>query len=382
MRIFLILAVLMAMGSVAAAQAGTPQTSKSAQGAAKKPATPAKKSPAGGSQSVITIENLCPARQPKPTPCKTVITKDEFERIMNAIRPNLPPGARMQLAQSYAELLTFAAQAEKAGLDKTPEFQEQIKLRRLQSLAMAYNRYLQEKYAKPSEAELEKFYNENKPAYEEITLKRMHIPKPISSGEKKPAMDEAATKAMAERTRERAAAGEDFDKLQQEAIAAVNPEAAKTAAPPTSIGPRRRGTLPPPQEAQIFELAAGQVSPLFDERYGFFIYKVESKRVVPLAEVKTQIARQLEEQKMRDAVEKTISLVKTTFEQNYFKPPEPAQAPAAAPATPAPAAPAPTAGADKEAPKQEPPAATPPSPPPQQQQTPPPIGSAPTAPPK
>lgn len=381
MRIFRILAVLMAMGSVAAAQAGTPQTSKSATGAAKRPAAQATKSPAGGSQAVITIENLCPARQPKPTPCRTVITKDEFERVINAIRPNLPPGARMQLAQSYAELLTFASQAEKAGLDKTPEFQEQLKLRRLQSLAMAYNRYLQEKYAKPSEAELEKYYNENKPAFEEITLKRLHLPKAVSSGEKKPAMDEAATKALAEKMRERAAAGEDLDKLEQEAIAAVNPEAAKTAAPPTSMGPRRRGTLPPQQEAHLFELVVGQVSPLFEEPSGFFIYKVESKRVVPLAEMKTQIARQLEEQKMRDAVEKTIGLVKTTFDQSYFKPPEPPKAPAAAPSAPAAPAPTPAAGADKGAPKQEPPAATPPSPP-QQPTPPPPSGTAPTAPPK
>ncbi len=395
MRNLRILAVLLSLGSVAAAQGVPSQTSKSATGAAKKPVAKAAKDSSAGSQPVITIENLCPPRQPKPTPCSTVVTKDDFERVIKVVGPNLPPGRRMQVASRYADLLTFANQAEQAGLDKTPQFQQEMeqlrrdlqeesRLRRLQALAMAYDGYLRAKYGKVSDAEVEKYYNENKAAYEEITLKRVFVRKVHAQADKKPALDEAATKALAEKLRERAAAGEDIDKLQQEATAAVTPEAANLPTPVTGMGARRRGSLPPDQEPKIFELSAGQASPVFEEPSGFFIYKVETKRVLPLeGEVKTQISRQLEEQSVRDAIEKTARQVKTKFDESYFKPPEPAKAPNAAPAppaAPAQAAPAAAAGGDKGTAKEAAPAATPPAPP--QQTTSPPSGPAPAAPPK
>jgi parvulin-like peptidyl-prolyl isomerase len=320
-----ILALAALLACAAAAQTGAP----AAPAAAEKPAAPHPASDSmDASAPVITIENLCPA--PKPgTPCKTIVTKGEFEHILQSVRPNLPPGARMQIAQRYAELLTFAEKGEQAGVEKTPEFQDQLKLMRMQALAGAYNHYLQEKYAKASDAEIEKYYKDNQPAYEEITLRRIYIPKPVTAGEKKPAMDEAATKALAQKIQARAAAGEDFDKLQQEVHAAAEPDAAKGAPISTSLGPRRRGQLPKSQESVLFDLAPGKVSEVIEEPAGFFLYKVESKQVLPLDKVKAQIARQLEEQKLRDAMQDAIGSVKTTFNEAYFNVPAEGSAPAA-----------------------------------------------------
>lgn len=319
-----ILALAVILACAAAAQTGTPAGPSSAGKPAAAAAAPAA---VPDSEPVITIENLCAQAKPGPA-CKTVITKGEFERILNSVRPNLPPGARMQIAQKYAELLTFAEKGENAGVEKTAEFQEQLRLMRIQALASGYSRYLQDKYTKVSDAEVEKYYKENLPAYEEVTVRRIYIPKPPTGGDKKPPLDEAATKAMAEKLQARAAAGEDFDKLQEEAYTAANPGASRNA-PSTSLGPRRRGQLPPAQERAIFELAAGKVSSLMDEPAGYFIFKVESKEVLPLEKVKAQIARQLEEQKMRDAIQETVSSVKTSYNENYFKvPAEPGPAPA------------------------------------------------------
>ncbi len=93
LKIFALVAVF---ACAAAAQTAKPAAPSSAEKAAKSPATPA---PADASEPVITIENLCP--NPKPgAECKTVITRGEFERILGAVRPNLPPGARMQIAQN------------------------------------------------------------------------------------------------------------------------------------------------------------------------------------------------------------------------------------------------------------------------------------------
>ena len=328
-----ILALAAVFACAAAAQTVAPAPSA---GAEKPVAPPPASDSVDASAPVITIENLCPA--PKPNiPCKTVITKGEFERILNSVRPNLPPGARMQIAQRYAELLTFAEKGEQAGVERTPEFQDQLKLMRMQALAGAYNHYLQEKYAKASDAEVEKYYKDNQPAYEEITLRRIYIPRPVAAGEKKPALDEAATKALVEKIRARAAAGEDFDKLQQEAQTAANPEAPKGAPNSTSLGPRRRGQLPKSQESVLFDLAPGKVSEVMEEPAGYFIYKVDSKQVLPLDKVQGQIARQLEEQKLRDAVQDAIGSVKTTFNEAYFNVPpgsEAAPAPASKGAEP------------------------------------------------
>ncbi len=328
MYFFKILALAAVLACAAAAQTENPAP----PAAAEKPATPAQTAaPVNASEPVITIENLCP--DPKPgAECKTVVTKADFERILGAVRPNLPPGARMQIAQKYVELLTFAEKGEQAGVERSPEFQEQLQLMRMQALAGAYNRYLQEKYAKATDTEVEKYYKENLPAYEEVTLRRIYIPKPVKAAEKKPALDEAATKALADKLQSRAAAGEDFDKLQQEAYIAANPETPKTAATPTTLGPRRRGQLPKSQESAIFELAAGKVSPVLEEAAGYFIYKVESKETLPLEKVKGQIERQLEEQKFRDVMQDTLSSVKTTYNEAYFKVPAASETAPAAPA--------------------------------------------------
>ncbi len=325
MHSFKMLALAAAFACAAAAQTEAP---KPAAPNHKPKAPAAAPAPVDAAAPVITIQNLCST--PKPgADCKTVITKAEFERVLNAIRPNLPASARTQLAQRYVELLTFAEKAEQAGLDKSPEFQQQLQMMRMQALAAAYSRHLQENYGKASDPEVEKYYLENKPAYEEVTLKRIYIPKPPAGDEKKPPLDEAATKALTEKIQARAAAGEDLDKLQAEAFAAANPEAPKNAAPQTTLGPRRRGQLPAAQENVIFELAPGKVSQVLEEPTAYFIYKVESKQVLPLEQVKAQIARQLEEQKMRDAVQQTLGSVKTTYNENYFKPPaEPEPKPA------------------------------------------------------
>ena len=310
------LALAAVLAGAAAAQTAAPQASHP-----KKAEAPAASSaPQDANEPVITIENLC-AKPKASAECKTVVTKAEFDRILGTVKGNVPPNARMQLAQRYVELVTFADKAEQAGLEKSPEFQETFKLLRMQALATAYTHHLQDTAAKVSDADVEQYYAQNKPAYEEVTLKRIYIPRPVSRGDKKPPLDDAATKALAEKIQARAAAGEDMDKLEQEVYVAENPDASKDTAPPTTLGPRRRGQLPATHESKIFDLAAGQASPLLEEPSGFFIYKVESKQVLPLAQVKPQIARQLEEQKMKDAVEQTISSVKATFNDSYFKPP-------------------------------------------------------------
>lgn len=55
-----------------------------------------------------------------------------------------------------------------------------------------------------------------------------------------------------------------------------------------------RGDLKPQLEAQVFELAEGQVSPVIETEDGFHLLRVEGRRIRPFEEVQEQVRRRLE----------------------------------------------------------------------------------------
>src|SRR5207244_12606974 len=72
---------------------------------------------------VITSKNVCDnatAEAAKSADCKTVVTRAEFERLLNAVAPQIPANARRQVATKYANLIVMAHEARKMGLDKVP----------------------------------------------------------------------------------------------------------------------------------------------------------------------------------------------------------------------------------------------------------------------
>ena len=236
---------------------------------------------------------------------------------MNAVVPKnrrteLPPTAKQQIAQQFTTLLVMATTAQKRGIEhKDPNVQEALKLSRQQVLAQSLNQDLMEQ-ATPSEAEIKKYYDDNPSAYDEVTLLRLYIPKATTTG--KPG-DADAEKAAAEKLRARAAAGEDFDKLQKEAFASQpNPQ----GAPSAQMGPRRRGAMPAEQESAIFSTPAGSVTQLFDNPAGWYVYKVVSKRAVPLTDVKEEILHKLQQQRYMDARNAITNSVEPEFNEKYF----------------------------------------------------------------
>ena len=148
-------------------------------------ATPAPKSstPAGETgpeAAVITIPGICsPAKGVKVAPanCKKVVTRAEFERLVNAIQPAMVPFARKQLATRYAMALVMANKAHQLGLDQSQKYNDLVNLARLQILAQEMQKSLQEKASKVSDKEIEDYYKNNVPAYEEVSLQRIFIPK-------------------------------------------------------------------------------------------------------------------------------------------------------------------------------------------------------------
>ncbi len=310
--------------------------------------------------AVITINGVC-APQPKaaaakgtaakpaaktpasktPADCKTVITKAEFEKLANSLSPNVTPQMKKQLSTLLPTAIAMSNEAKKRGLDKTPQYQETLKFMKMQILKNELTRNIQEEAANVSQTKIEGYYKQNPEAYEQYNLDRLFVPRtkqePPETKEEREAdqklseeqqkAKEAAERAKAEEAeqamskladslRERAAAGEDFVKLQKEAFDAAG---MKIESPTVNL-PKVRRTGLPPAHATVFDLKQGEVSQVINDAGGHYIYKLESKTVLPLDQVKDEIHNTLQTQANRDAMEKINNSFKVETNEAYFGP--------------------------------------------------------------
>lgn len=332
-RTLVVLALTLTAGmaeSQSSSTAPKPRTAPPGQAsAAKKSPSSAAQSASGPSESVITIDGLCsapaagraPVAAPAPANCKTVITKQQFEDLLNVVNPNhqpIPAAQRQQLAQRYVDLLIFADAARKAGIEKKPQFQEAIRVQRMAVLQQVFLQDLEEQYKTPSADEIEKFYKDNVSKFEEVKLHRIAIPKTNPAGQGDKEEFEKKAQQVANDTREQAAKGEDPDKLQKAAydsLGLTNPPGS------TDFGKRKRGLFPPAEEQDIFALQAGGVTKVETGPAGFTIWKVDEKQTIPLDQVREEISRNLSQQKMRAKVDSIKAGVHPDFNKAYFAPP-------------------------------------------------------------
>ena len=141
-------------------------------------------------------------------------------------------------------------------------------------------------------------------------------------------------KDEADKLRARAAAGEDFSKLQQEAYDSAGMKLKANNTPVEKV----RKTALPPTDAAIFDLKKGEVSQVFNNPQGYMIYKVEDFQDQPLADVREEVSRTLQNEKVKkamEAVQKTAAS-DTTYDDAYFGTPASAPPTLRNPGEPAP----------------------------------------------
>jgi len=358
-----------APGTPPAQQAGAPENMARPQAPAQPPDTSAAVPPEA---AVITVNGVCPAK-PKPaaakaaagtaaksataektttTPtgeCKTVITKAQFEKLASGVAPNMTPQLKKQLASVLPRLIAMSNAAEKKGLDKTPRFAETMKFAKMQILTNELQRNIQEDAAKVPPADVEKYYKDHPDGFEQFNLDRLFVPRTkqeteakedddkdkgeklsdeaqkAKQAEEKAKADEAeqAMTKLAESLRVRAAAGEDFPKLQKEAFEAAG---MKIESPTVNL-PKVRRTGLPPAHAAVFELKAGEVSQVINDSGGHYIYKINSKETLPLDQVKDEIHSKLQNDRTREMMDKVNSSFKVVTNEMYFGPGGPAMQP-------------------------------------------------------
>jgi bifunctional DNA-binding transcriptional regulator/antitoxin component of YhaV-PrlF toxin-antitoxin module len=317
------------------------------------PKSPATHAPSTGAKAnesevapdapVITVPGVCHsssshAKAAAPAgkeDCKTVITRAQFEALANALQPNMNAQTKRRLAEVYPRLLVMAQEARKRGLEDKPAFKELVQFNRLQILSQELGRNLKEEADNVSPADIEKYYKDNPEAFEQASLLRIYVPKEkqepptkadtdakedaaedTAKNAEKEKADEEAMKKVADDIQKRAAAGEDFDKLQKEAYASAGIQGAPA---PTNIGKMTRSQIPVNQRS-VFDLKVGDVSQLFTEPNGYYIYKLASKETKPLDQARDEIRTTLAQQRLQDAMAKYQQENKATLNDAYFGP--------------------------------------------------------------
>jgi chemotaxis protein histidine kinase CheA len=352
------------LGTLAWGQAapGTPPPPQAMPGqAASVPADTSASVPADA--AVITVIGVCPAEgkpaaakstAAKPVTqakapadktasadCKTVITKAQFEKLASAVAPTVTPQVKKQLASVLPRFIGMSAQAKKRGLDKTPQFEETVKFAKMQILTTELQRSIQDEAAKISPEDLENYYKEHADTFEQFNVDRLFVPrtkqpdaeekeqddkdeklsdeaKKAKEAEEKAKADEAeqAMSKLAESLRVRAAAGEDFAKLQKEAFEAAG---MKIESPTVNLPNVRRTGLPPGHSA-VFDLKAGEVSQVISDSGGHYIYKLISKEEMTLDQAKNEIHSKLQNDRTREMMDKVSNSFKVETNESYFGP--------------------------------------------------------------
>lgn len=313
------------LAQTAGAQTAVAPAGQSVSAAPQQPAPPLIQRPfnpdsVAADAAVVTVHGVCSKNgdSAKTAACQTVITKEQFLAMlagMNVAAQISTPAAMRNFAESYSQLLALAGAGEKAGIETDPRFQELMRIARLRALAQSYRHSLEEKYSNPSNDEIEAFYKDNIAKYESIKVERIILPS-INTGRTLAARAENEKKLqqLANDIRERAARGEETQKLQDEAYKTLG----FPATPKTDLGMKRRGTLPAGIEKDLFALKPGEVTKLETELSGLNIYKLRSRDTIPLQFVREEIVRELRQKNLEAAMKSVTGSVHSDLNDDFF----------------------------------------------------------------
>jgi hypothetical protein len=278
----------------------------------------------GGAKTAAGVTPVAPseaASGPAFGPdCKSVITREQFETLFNAVDATRSEGHRWRMANQFPDMLIFAEKGRESAYDRKPNFQERAKYNFLQTLGQFTLGQMQDEISQASDSDIEKYYNEHKQRFEEITLYQISLPKerkhrPAGS---KPGTPDVGMARIAQSIRREAVAGGKFDVLEDKGY--VMAGYSKDESPDTDLGEHWTvDNLPKEYASMILSLKPGQVSQLIDAPDEFLIFKLVKKKMVPPERVRQMYVGIL----MRDATQALRNSVKVQLDESYFQKPKP-----------------------------------------------------------
>lgn len=258
------------------------------------------------------------------------LTMEEFEKIAASLPPQFG-GALNQLgkrgfADQYANLLGLAQEGEKLRIDQRETFQKMLEFQRILMLAQTTLNEL----AAPATVgpdDIQAFYASHQSDFEEVHLRGIYVPYdpppgtadaqvPPPAGEAaNPAREkltEAAANAKAQSLRTRIQNGADFAELAR--TESEHPTASRGG----DFGFVKRNQFAPQIDNAVFALQPNQVTEPLRDRFGFFIFQLEGKRVQPLPEIQQTIENNLRQQKLMDLFARMKLAYPITMDPRYF----------------------------------------------------------------
>ncbi|MGC2698211.1 MAG: peptidylprolyl isomerase [Candidatus Angelobacter sp.] len=275
------------------------------------------------SSAVITIHGVCSEAEggkiaPSANACTTVVTKQQFDAVvngLNAIGPPLLPAQRHAVAEGYAATLLNYEAAKKAGVERDPRYAEVMRLARMRAMGDMYNARMQEKARKVSPQAIQAYYKINIDKFEELTLRRVTLPR-YNSANLKDEEFAAKARSVVNDIHDRAAKGEDLDKLQKEAFDRLGLK----DPPSTKMGVVRRGLYAAEQENQIFALKPGEVTEIIEQPSAFIVFKLEGRATPTLEQSKDEIVRALTKENMEKQNQAKNGSVQIDYDEQYLGP--------------------------------------------------------------
>jgi parvulin-like peptidyl-prolyl isomerase len=252
------------------------------------------------------------------------VTRAQFEKLIRALGLDADSPNRIRTAVRYPELLAFSQKAIELGIDKDPDFQEKVRYSYLQLLWQAYNFHLVKQARSISDAEVEQLYKTDPEMFEQVDVLRIFIPRErhhpaeeLTTPAKIDAVraaDFATMKAKAEEIQRRAAAGEDFAKLADEANRFAGLDESEIT--DIHVGLVNHSEVPPEYKV-VFTLQTGQVSEPVAAPLGWHILKVTARDKMPIEDAR----RLIESVRQQDAMRAAKSGIQTKFNDAYFNTP-------------------------------------------------------------
>ena len=132
--------------------------------------------------AVLTVRGLCAQSTPTPgaerakSACQTVVTRAQFESLVDALHAGKDAQTMRHLAQAYPQFLVMAREAEQRGLDKQSRFKQRMDFARLQILSQELMSEFQEEAAQVPESDIENYYQKNGSEFESVSVERIVIP--------------------------------------------------------------------------------------------------------------------------------------------------------------------------------------------------------------
>jgi peptidyl-prolyl cis-trans isomerase C len=293
---------------------------------AQPPAAPVKPaaSPAAGSADPVVF-----------TAGSTKMTKSEFETLVknlpDSIRGQIGPDtpeARRRFAEQLGEVILFANEARKRGLDSTPTAKAQVFLQERSLLAgLLYQQMLEAN--KPAEEASKAWFDAHKGDYEQAKARHILIrskgsPVPVKPNQQDLGEEDALARTKA--IRERLVKGEDFA-----AVAKAESDDTGSGAQGGDLGVFGHGRMVPVFEEAAFKLPIGEVSQPVKSQFGWHLIQVQDRTARSFAEVKAEIDKRLQTENAQKAMQAFKSSAKPVLDETYFGQPAPAAAPQAAP---------------------------------------------------